>query len=267
MPSDDALRHLLDWYAGAGADEAIGDAPRDRYADSARVRAPAAPATATAATATTDRAPAVPALVARSAVEQSARDLAGAARTIEELREAFAAFDGCALKQTATNFVFADGNPAAELMFVGEAPGAEEDRQGKPFVGPAGRLLDRMLAAIGLDRNQAYITNILVWRPPGNRNPTNAEIAACLPFIKRHIALAAPSVLVPVGGTAAKTLLRRKEGVMKLRGRWFDYEGPGLAKPIPACAILHPAYLLRTPAHKRETWRDLIALKRRLADG
>ena len=138
----------------------------------------------------------------RSAVEQTARDIAGAARTIDELREAFGAFDGCALKQTATNFVFADGNPNGAVMFIGEAPGGEEDRQGIPFVGPAGRLLDRMLAAIGLDRNQAYVTNILAWRPPGNRNPTDAEIAACIPFIERHIELAAPSVLVPVGGTA-----------------------------------------------------------------
>jgi len=160
--------------------------------------------------------------------------------------------------------VFADGNPEARLMIVGEAPGGEEDRQGLPFVGPAGRLLDRMLASIGLDRTTAYITNIVYWRPPGNRNPTSAEIVACLPFLERHIELVQPKVLVLAGGVSAKALLNVTEGIMRLRGRWFTYQTPNLARPIPTRAIFHPAYLLRTQAAKREAWRDLIEIKKRL---
>ena len=159
--------------------------------------------------------------------------------------------------------MFADGNPDARLMFIGEAPGAEEDRQGLPFVGPAGRLLDLMLAAIGLDRSDVYVTNILPWRPPGNRNPTDSETTACLPFIERHIELVRPQILIPVGGTAAKALLNTREGIMKLRGRWLTYETPRM-NVIPARAVLHPAYLLRSPAQKRDTWHDLLAIKRRL---
>jgi DNA polymerase len=194
---------------------------------------------------------------------QTAQEVAAATSTLEELRAAFEAFDGCPLKETAMSFVFADGNPAARLMFVGEAPGAEEDRQGLPFVGPAGRLLDKMLAAIKLDRMGVYITNILPWRPPGNRNPTDAEIGACLPFLERHIALAAPEIIIFVGGTSAKTLLRRKEGIMRLRGKWMTYE-PTSGDPVAARALLHPAYLLRQPAQKRETWNDLLEIRARL---
>jgi DNA polymerase len=171
------------------------------------------------------------------------------------------------LKLTANRTVFADGNPEARLMIVGEAPGAEEDRQGLPFVGPAGQLLDRMLASIGLDRGSAYITNVVYWRPPGNRNPTGAEIATCLPFLVRHIELVAPAVLALAGGTAAKALLATTEGIMKLRGRWFTYESPGLARPIPVRAIFHPAFLLRSQGQKREAWRDLIAIRKRLEAG
>ncbi len=272
-----ATRALLAWCIDAGADETIGDRPVDRFAaaEAAPPRpaagdrgSPAAPAPRVVAE--TQRAlapvaspiPATP-LQSRSAAVLTAQEIAGAAATLDELRDAFEAFDGCPLKETATNFVFADGNPDAELMFVGEAPGAEEDRQGLPFVGPAGRLLDKMLEAIGLDRTQAYISNILPWRPPGNRNPTDAEIAACLPFLERHIALAGPKIIVPVGGTAAKTLLRRQEGIMRLRGRWLTYE-PGSGESVPARALLHPAYLLRQPAQKRETWQDLLEIRRRL---
>ena len=188
-----------------------------------------------------------------------------AANDLASLKAAFEAFDDCALKETATNFVFADGSAGARLMFIGEAPGAEEDRQGLPFVGPAGRLLDRMLDAIGLKRSEAYITNILPWRPPGNRNPTDSEIALCLPFIERHIELVNPAVLVAVGGTAAKALLDTREGIMRLRGRWFNYTVPGSGTRIPLRAVLHPAYLLRQPAQKRDAWIDLIAIKQQLA--
>lgn len=267
-----AARALLEWYVDAGADEAIGDAPVDRFGP-AQARPAAAVAEAQTAAPHMSPPPAsapppsgvrqTQPLQSRNAAVQTAQEIAAAAETIDALRAAFEAFDGCPLKETATSFVFADGNPESRLMFIGEAPGAEEDRQGLPFVGPAGRLLDLMLGAIGLDRTQAYITNILPWRPPGNRNPTDAEIAACLPFLERHIALAAPSILIFVGGTAAKTLLRRQEGIMRLRGRWLTYE-PAVGPPVTARALLHPAYLLRQPAQKRETWRDLLDIKHRL---
>lgn len=246
----------LAWYVEAGADEAIDEFPVDRFALSGEKSAGPAPPTDP---------PVLPEsnLVARDALEAAARELALSAQTLEDLAGKFAGFDGCDLKNTATNFVFGDGNPDARTMFIGEAPGAEEDRQGVPFVGPAGRLLDLMLAAIGLDRSDVYITNILPWRPPGNRNPTDAEATACMPFIERHIELVGPQILIPVGGTAAKALLNTREGIMKLRGRWLTYSTPRI-KVVPARAILHPAYLLRSPAQKRDTWHDLIAIRRRL---
>jgi DNA polymerase len=208
--------------------------------------------------------PAAAPLVSARQAGETARTLAEGCATVAALRDAVAAFDGCDLKLTANKTVFADGNPEAKLMVVGEAPGADEDRIGLPFVGQAGRLLDRMLAAIGLDRTSAYITNVVYWRPPGNRNPTGAEIAACLPFLERHIALVRPHVLVLAGGISAKAVLTTNEGITKLRGRWFTYEPPGMGRPIPTRAIFHPAYLLRTQAAKREAWRDLIEIKKRL---
>lgn len=257
---------ILRWYLDAGVDEATADLPLDRYALSVARAAPEdnPPAARKAEEPAVHVAPPARAarLLPREAVERDAVAEASGATTLAALRAAFAAFDGCPLKQTATNFVFADGNPDGPLMLVGEAPGAEEDRQGLPFVGPAGRLLDRMLAAIGLSRESVYITNVLPWRPPGNRQPTDAEIAACLPFMERHIALASPEILILVGGTAAKTLLKTNQGIMRLRGRWFSFEAPGRSPPIPTRAIYHPAYLLRSPAHKREAWRDLIAIRR-----
>ncbi|HNB28532.1 MAG TPA: uracil-DNA glycosylase [Alphaproteobacteria bacterium] len=194
----------------------------------------------------------------------SAREAAGAAPDLAALRAALESFDGIALRRTATNLVFADGNPAARVMLVGEAPGADEDRLGLPFVGVSGQLLDRMMAAIGLDRTTFYITNVCFWRPPGNRKPTDAELAAQKPFVERHIELIAPKVLVLVGAAAAQGLLQTTEGITRLRGRWFEYRSPGLPGPIPTLPIFHPAYLLRQPAQKRETWRDLLKLKSRL---
>lgn len=191
------------------------------------------------------------------------------AQTLPELREELMRFEGCTLKRTAMNLVFSDGNPSAPIMFVGEAPGEDEDRQGRPFVGVSGQLLDRMLKAVGLDRTTMYISNILFWRPPGNRSPTDAEIAACLPFAERHIAIVKPKVLVPLGGVAAKSLLRTKDGIMRLRGRWTEYRplpGSGLSEPVPCLPIYHPAYLLRTPAAKRQAWQDILALSRKMAE-
>ncbi|MGH6931983.1 MAG: uracil-DNA glycosylase family protein, partial [Dongiaceae bacterium] len=239
----------LRWQVEAGADEAIDQAPIDRYA-AARPRQLAEPrlppldppvrSPETRPPAVSSR-PASPPLLAPSAASQSARALANAARTVAELAEALAAFDGCPLKQTATKLVFADGNPAARIMVIGEAPGADEDRAGLPFVGVSGQLLDRMLACIGLDRATAYITNVIFWRPPGNRQPTPAEIAACLPFVERHIELISPELLVLVGGASAKSLLASREGITKLRGRWRQYESAGMSRPIPAMPTYHPA--------------------------
>jgi DNA polymerase len=194
-----------------------------------------------------------------------AREAAKAAVDLAALRAALEQFDGCALKRTATNLVFADGNPEAEVMLIGEAPGADEDRQGKPFVGVSGQLLDRMMASIGLDRSTFYITNVCFWRPPGNRKPTEAELAAQLPFVTRHIELVRPKLLVLVGGSSAQGLLGLNDGITRLRGRWFDYQSPAMAAPIPTIPIFHPAYLLRQPGLKREAWRDLLKLRERLA--
>ena len=175
-------------------------------------------------------------------------------------------FEGCSLKHTAMNLVFGDGNPDASIMFIGEAPGADEDRQARPFVGVSGQLLDKMIAAIGLDRTSAYITNVLPWRPPGNRKPTTSEVTICLPFIRRHINLVAPRVLVLVGGTAASALLGRTEGITRLRGKWLIYcaEGGDGAYEVPCMPLYHPAYLLRQPALKRDAWRDILAIQERL---
>jgi DNA polymerase len=197
---------------------------------------------------------------------ENARDAARSAASLDDLRAALSRFDGISLRKTATNLVFADGNPEADVMLVGEAPGADEDRQGKPFVGVSGQLLDRMMAAIGLDRTTFYITNVCFWRPPGNRKPTEAELAAQQPFVLRHIELVKPRALVLVGGSSAQILLGTNEGITRLRGRWFDYRSDGLEQPIPALPLFHPAYLLRQPELKREAWRDLLKLKTRLQD-
>jgi DNA polymerase len=264
------LRAALLWQAEAGIDEAIGEMPVDRFAASEAQIAALAIAQPAAPARTSTPAAGAPVMAAPEHAVQTASRLAAAATTLEELKAAVEAFEECPLKKTATNTVFADGNPAARIMFVGEAPGADEDRQGKPFVGVSGQLLDRMLAAIGLDRhaedvaNSFYITNIVFWRPPGNRNPTTNEIAACLPFLERHIELVQPDILVALGGPSAKTLLGRAEGITRLRGQWHPYSAPRLAAPIDAMALFHPAYLLRSPAHKREAWRDLLAIRDRI---
>ena len=191
-----------------------------------------------------------------------ARVAAKRAQTLEELRDTLKRFEGCALSATATQLVFADGTPGARVMFVGEAPGAEEDREGLPFVGRSGKLLDRMIAAIGLKRSDVYIANIVPWRPPGNRTPTPQESAICLPFIRRQIELANPDVLVCLGGPSAQTLLGISEGITKARGRWTEFDTG--TRRIKALATFHPAYLLRSPAAKRLVYRDFLAIKKAL---
>jgi DNA polymerase len=192
----------------------------------------------------------------------SARDAARTAPTLEVLRELLEKFDGCALKHTATRLVFADGNPQARIMFVGEAPGRDEDLEGLPFVGRSGKLLDRMIAAIGLDRSKAYIANVIPWRPPGNRTPTPQETQICLPFIQRQIELVNPDILVTLGNPSTQTLLSTREGIMRTRGKWFDYDTG--TRTIRALATFHPAYLLRSPSYKRMSWQDLRAIAKAL---
>ncbi len=261
-----ALRLQLDW----GAEEALEDRPVDRTA--AR---PAAAAGPVAPAAPPESRPAPRAVVQRAVAARAppppaagrAAALAAAATSLPSLREALASFDGSPLRETATNLVFADGVPESGLMLIGEAPGADEDRLGRPFVGVSGRLLDRMLASIGLDRaRDFYITNILPWRPPGNRTPTEAEIAVFLPFVLRHVELAAPHLLVLLGGVSAKALLRSREGITRLRGRWSEV-AVAEGRSLPALATLHPAYLLRNPIAKREAWSDLLLLRQRLDGG
>jgi DNA polymerase len=192
-----------------------------------------------------------------------ARAQARAATSLEELRRILAGFDGCELKRHAKQLVFADGNPQARVMFVGEAPGREEDQEGLPFVGKSGQLLDLMLKAIGLDRTtNAYIANVIPWRPPGNRTPTPQETQICLPFIRRHIELVDPDVLVCLGNPSSQAVLGLTEGITKTRGRWLSYDTG--TREIRATATLHPAYLLRSPIYKRLAWRDLLAIRKAL---
>ncbi len=262
------LRSLLAFYAEAGVDDALDDEPVNRFARPAPApearpspRPAAGPAAQPAAPAAQrPQASAVP----DEQQQALARQLAAEAQTLEELRERMAAFDGCNLKFTAKNLVFADGNAQARIMFVGEAPGRDEDLEGRPFVGRSGQLLDRMLAAIGLDRGSVYIANVIPWRPPGNRAPTPHETEICRPFIERQIELVGPKVLVHLGGASAKTLLNTTEGILRLRGNWRTYTAPD-GVSIPAMPTLHPAYLLRTPAHKRLAWRDFLEVKMKLA--
>lgn len=251
-------RQILEFFVAAGVDLPVGDVPVNRFVD------PAAKAAAGARPAPggPHHAPARPAIVAPDEAAMEARRLATSAPDLAALERLLGAFDGCALKQTARTLVFADGTPGARVMIVGEAPGRDEDEIGRPFVGRAGQLLDKMLQAIGLDRGHVYIANVVPWRPPGNRTPTPQEIAICRPFVERQIELAAPDILVTMGAPASQNLLHQKEGILRLRGRWFAYQAGG--RKIPALATLHPAYLLRQPSQKSLAWRDMRALKAKL---
>ena len=262
----EAALALLGWYIEMGADEAIGLEAADRLAPPEAIPPP--PSIPVPRAEQSSRpVPVDPPLALTDSLAdaaQSARRLAAGADRIEALAALVAEFDGCPLKRTATNTVFTDGSAMAPVMIIGEAPGADEDRTGRPFVGRAGQLLDRMLAAIGLDRSSVLITNVVYWRPPGNRTPTAAEIASCLPFAFRLIALVRPKILVLSGGTAAGALLPQGQGITRLRGRWFDLAVPGLEERVPTLPMFHPSFLLRTPVRKREAWRDLLSLRARL---
>src|SRR5215216_5252741 len=256
-----AARGHLRWLLEMGADEIVAEAPVDRLKPKPK---PQAPLPQSPAASRLD----LRALPSRAASSDQAigdaRAVAAACTSLADIAAALRQFDACPLKRTATNLVFADGNPQARVLFIGEAPGRDEDEQGKPFVGRSGQFLDRMLAAIGLSRHSAdpataaFITNVIYWRPPGNRKPTDAETLMCLPFVMKTIELAKPEFLVCLGATPTQRLLETTEGILKLRGTWRDFNG------IPLLATLHPAYLLRQPAQKRLVWRDLLSLRRRL---
>jgi uracil-DNA glycosylase len=271
LPSDrDALQALLDFHVEAGVDLALDETPHNRFAEPKAERAPAkapppAPASkaSPAPSAPSPRALPKAAAGAPEEVASMAREQARHAQSLEELEAILAGFDGCALKFSAKNLAFADGNPEGRVMLVGEAPGADEDRIGKPFMGRSGQLLDRMLATIGLDRSHVYVANIVPWRPPGNRTPTPQEVAICKPFITRQIELASPEFVLCLGGPAAQNLLGIKDGILRTRGRWFTYKTED-GREIRALPTLHPAYLLRQPLQKRLGWRDFQALRRAL---
>ena len=273
--SPEAMLAALAWQIELGADEAIGDAPVNRFEEAARPAPATAPATTSAKTSVPGPAPsaarparpeAVPAVAPAADAVAEAKRLAAGAASLAELAEALAAYPHCELRQGARSFVFSDGNPAARVMIVGEAPGREEDQKGKPFVGRAGQLLDRMFAAIGLSRSgpdaeaALYITNILPWRPPQNRDPSPEELAMMTPFIERHIALADPEIVVTMGRFSLG-VLTGLSGITRVRGKWTEAAGR------PCLPMLHPAYLLRAPAAKREAWADLLELKARLEAG
>lgn len=278
-----AIEALLQWYVDMGVDIAVDAVPHDRFAAGAAAEVAATFPVTRPEAPSQGAAPFLTGLPPRGAAEplRSAQDMAAAlsadtalrsacdqaasATTLDELRAVLEAFEGCSLKGTATQLVFADGNPAGRVMAVGEAPGADEDRQGRPFVGRSGQLFDRMLKSIGLDRTGVYIANVVPWRPPGNRTPTPQEVAICMPFIARQIALADPDILLFLGGAATQALLPVKDGILRLRGKWFDFDTGSRA--VKAMPMLHPAYLLRTPAHKKLAWRDLREIRKALDAG
>ncbi|MEZ5758757.1 MAG: uracil-DNA glycosylase [Emcibacteraceae bacterium] len=250
----------LKWYVDCGVDETVSDTPVNWFENSEKndqnqdvTIKPASPVKTSA------NGP----LSSNREIIETAEKLAADAMTLDELRQAILDFDGCSLKNTASNTVFCDGNSQSNIMLIGEAPGADEDRIGKPFVGQAGQLLDRMFAAINMTReDDFYITNMLPWRPPGNRKPTDGECAMCLPFVRRHIELFNPKMIILIGGTSASALLNVQTGITKLRGKWVDYKiGDQM---IPMMPIFHPAYLLRQPQFKKQAWHDLLQIKERL---
>jgi len=269
--TDRSARELISFYLDAGVDALLGEEAIDRFADqqappapsvAARPSPPSLPRKESNITSTAAASIPPPPPSAEAAV-MSARAAAKNAESLEALRALLESFEGCMLRTTATQLVFADGNPKSRVMFVGEAPGRDEDIAGVPFVGRSGKLLDLMMGAIGLDRTQAYIANIVPWRPPGNRTPTPHESAICLPFVLRQIELADPDILICLGQPSTQTLLGTKEGITRTRGRWFKFDTG--SRQIRALATYHPAFLLRSPLQKRLAWRDFLALKKALA--
>jgi uracil-DNA glycosylase family 4 len=285
---------LLEWYAEAGVDEAVDDKPSDHFV-APKISSPlegegrrrAATYLENAASSPTQPSPSrgeglnrsanpkveIPVIRSQSAapaaasvIQATARVLADQCNTLDELRAAVLAFEGCALKKSASKTIFGDGNEKATVMLIGEAPGAQEDIQGIPFCGPSGQLLDKILASIGLTRAEnIYISNTIFWRPPGNRQPSPEETAICLPFVEKHIALIAPRLLLLCGGTATTTLLQKDMSISRLRGKFYEYSNRYLTAPIPSLVIYHPSYLMRQPSQKKQAWHDMLLIKDFLA--
>ena len=253
------MLELLRWHTSIGADEAIGNAPVDRF-----YPAKMAPASVLPSSAIEAQIPLASCPQASDKLVQIATDLSSQSCDVLALLNALKNFEGCGLKKTATNLVFFEGSLLAKVMLIGEAPGAQEDRQGTPFVGPGGELLDKMLLSIGIKRSEVMTSNTVFWRPPGNRSPTGQEAAICLPFIKRLIELVDPKILIILGGPASKSLLGESQGIGRLRGRWFNFKTAALENPIDTTVMFHPDSLLKTPSQKRATWQDLLIIKEKL---
>jgi uracil-DNA glycosylase family 4 len=254
-----SMLELLRWHLSIGADEAIGDTPVDQFSLAKTVTVSASPPIAAETQISLASCP-----QASDKLVTAATNLASQAKDVLALLNVLESFNGCGLKKTATNLVFFEGNPSAKIMLIGEAPGAQEDRQGTPFAGPNGVLLDKMFSSIGVKRSETMISNTVFWRPPGNRSPTEQETAICLPFIKRLIELVHPRILIILGGPASKSLLGESQGVGRLRGRWFNYKGLALENPIDTTVMFHPDSLLKTSNQKRAAWQDLLVIKKKL---
>ena len=267
MNEDLGIKEILEWYLTAGVDETCGEVPF-ALAEPAKEMPRIVPATVSAAVRSAENSarPATTEL-AQATINacQSARELCQKAETLEELKKMVEEFDGCALKLTANKTVFGYGSGTARLLLIGEAPGADEDRSGIPFVGRSGQLLENMLKAIGFDRNECFITNVLPWRPPGNRTPTEGEIAVCLPFLKRQIDLVSPEAIMILGGSAANALLDNGEPISRMRGKWLEYKKSDGGK-VPVLASFHPAYLLRNSGQKAKAWVDMLRMKQKLCN-
>jgi len=283
----ETLQHpqdILAWHLNAGVDEAMGEQPLDRYAlalEAAEKRAAQteellktaeaerAQQPASTSNRSSGRAAPTPVRPAEGGVSEDAVkkavELAGQAKTLDDLRTALEGFDGCPLKKTAMNLVFGTGSPDARVMVIGDVPGEDEDRQGVPFVGPGGQLLDKMLASIGLERADVFTSNTVFWRPPGKRSANPGEIAVCLPFVERMVEIVSPQVLVTLGEAATHSLLGQQGNLSRLRSKWFTYENPRMSHPIAACALYHPSFLLTSPGMKRQAWQDLLAIQAKLA--
>lgn len=269
----DNIKEIMEWYVEAGVDVLLEDNPIDRFSETpppprAKAKVSSGQSAPSPAQRLAQKAENTPRPAPKSNPQtimpdassvEMAKSIASNAMNLEDLKSAMASFDGCNLKRTAKSLVFSDGNPEAKIMIIGEAPGRDEDIQGLPFVGRAGQLLDKQLAAIGLDRTMAYVTNVIPWRPPGNRTPTPAETEICRPFIEQHIELIKPDLILMLGGSSAKTLLKTNDGIMKLRGKWTEVKTDTIS--VKALPTLHPAYLLRQPLHKKLVWLDLLSLK------
>ncbi len=258
------LKQLIEWYITAGVEETAGEVP---FAPPPAAEVKVAPVRSMAAPRPSESGRQVTTALAQATIDagKNARELCKTIDNLDELKALVEKFDGCSLKFTASNTVFGDGSQTARVVFIGEAPGADEDRIGRPFVGRSGQLLDKMLAAVGLDRSLCYITNVLPWRPPGNRTPTDSEIAVCLPFLKRQIDIINPDYLFVLGGSAANALLDQQESISRLRGRWLDYKNSA-GKNIQVLASFHPAYLLRNPGQKAKVWVDLLRLAKKMSE-